>query len=145
MQVSRSKIVLLTTLAMLAFAGNSFLGRLALKTTSLHPAPYMSLRLVSAAGMLMLILRLRPTPTPVAGNWPSAMALFAYAVGFSLSYMDLSAGTGALLLFAAVQITMIGLSLWRGEKMSPLQILGITMAFAGLIVLLLFFMVPPPP
>jgi drug/metabolite transporter (DMT)-like permease len=144
MQVSRSKIVLLTTLAMLAFAGNSILGRLALKTTSIDPATYMSLRLVSAAGMLMLILRLRPTPTPVAGNWPSALALFAYAVGFSLSYMDLSAGTGALLLFAAVQITMIGLSLWRGDKMSPLQILGIVIAFAGLVILLLPNVDTPP-
>jgi drug/metabolite transporter (DMT)-like permease len=145
MPVSRSKAVLLTTLAMLAFAGNSILGRLALKTTGIDPASYMSLRLISAAAMLMLILHLRRTPTPVAGNWPSALALFAYAVGFSLSYMDLSAGTGALLLFAAVQITMIGLSLWRGEKMSPLQILGITMAFAGLIVLLLPSFDTPPP
>lgn len=144
MRVGRSKIVLLTTLAMLAFAGNSILGRLALKTTSIDPATYMSLRLISAAAMLTLILRFRATPKPVAGNWLSALALFAYAVGFSLSYMNLTTGTGALLLFAAVQITMIGLSLWRGEKMSPVQILGIVIAFAGLVTLLLPSIDTPP-
>jgi len=144
MQVSKPKVVLLTTLAMLAFAGNSILGRLALKTTSIDPATYMSLRLISAAAMLTLILRFKSRPTPVAGNWLSALALFAYAVGFSLSYLDLTTGTGALLLFAAVQITMIGISLWRGEKMSPLQILGIVIAFAGLVTLLLPSIDTPP-
>ncbi len=142
--VSRSKIMLLTALAMLAFAGNSILCRLALKTTAIDPASFTSVRMVSAAAMLALILRWRRIDPRSGGNWKSAAALFAYAAGFSLAYVNLTAATGALLLFGAVQISMISISLWRGEKMSLPQIAGFALALAGLVVLVFPGLAAPP-
>ena len=142
--VSRSKIMLLTALAMLAFAGNSILCRLALKTTAIDPASFTSVRMVSAAAMLALILRWRRIDPRNGGNWKSAAALFAYAAGFSLAYVNLTAATGALLLFGAVQISMISISLWRGEKMSLPQIAGFALALAGLVVLVFPGLAAPP-
>ncbi len=133
----RSNVILPTALAMLAFAGNSILCRLALKTTTIDPASFTSLRMISAALTLVLILRTRNSGSLTSGSWLSALALFAYAAGFSLAYVNLTAGTGALLLFGAVQISMISISLWRGEKMTAPQILGFVLALAGLVVLVL--------
>jgi drug/metabolite transporter (DMT)-like permease len=81
---------------------------------------------------------------PNKGDWPSALALFAYAAAFSLAYVNLTAGTGALLLFGAVQITMVTAGYLRGERLSPLQILGLAMACAGLIWLVLPGLTAPP-
>ena len=78
-----------------------------------------------------------PTSNRLAGDWPSALALFVYAAGFSMAYVSLSAATGALLLFGVVQTTMIGWGLWRGERLRPLQWLGLATASAGLVALLL--------
>ena len=87
----------LTALAMLAFAGNSLLCRMALKTTAIDPASFTTLRLVSGALVLWLLVRVRERRGTYAadGNWPSALALFAYAAGFSFAYVGLSAATGA--------------------------------------------------
>ena len=142
--MSRSKIMLPTALAMLAFAGNSILCRLALKTTAIDPASFTTVRMVSAAAMLALILRWRGIDSPSAGNWKSAAALFAYAAGFSLAYVNLTAATGALLLFGAVQVSMISISLWRGEKMSQPQFAGFALALAGLVVLVFPGLAAPP-
>ena len=142
--MSRSKIVLPTALAMLAFAGNSILCRLALKTTAIDPVSFTTTRMVSAALTLAILLRLRGSPSLSAGNWKSAVALFVYAAGFSLAYVNLTAGTGALLLFGAVQLSMITISLWRGEIMSGLQILGLISALAGLFVLVFPGLSAPP-
>lgn len=79
-----------------------------------------------------------------SGNWPSAFALFAYAAGFSLAYVSLSAGTGALLLFGSVQATMIGYGLWRGERLSSAQWFGLLLAAGGIIGLLLPGLAAPP-
>ena len=138
------RVLLISALAMLAFAGNSVFGRLALKTTSIDPATYMSLRLISAATVLAFIMVWRGKTAAREGNWASAIALFAYAVGFSLSYMNLTAGTGALLLFGAVQVTMISVSLRRGEKMNSLQALGFALALAGLVGLVMPGLEAPP-
>ena len=118
---------------MLAFAGNSLLCRVALKDTGLDAASFTSIRLISAALTLWLVVRLSSKTGSGEGNWPSAFALFAYAAGFSFAYINLTAATGALLLFGAVQSTMIGFGIWRGERLVKLQWLGLIVAVAGLV------------
>jgi hypothetical protein len=106
--VSSVRIVVLTLLAMVAFAANSLLCRLALRNTGIDAASFTSIRIVSGAIVLSLIIGLQGGQLRHAGNWPSALALFVYAAGFSFAYLSLPAATGALLLFAAVQATLIG-------------------------------------
>lgn len=140
----RMRIALLTIVAMFAFAGNSLLCRVALKGTSIDPATFTSVRIASAAIVLWLILRSRRASQPVAGNWLSAFALFAYAAAFSFAYVSLAAGTGALLLFGAVQATMIGYGFSRGERLHLLQWTGLACALAGLVGLVLPGVSAPP-
>jgi drug/metabolite transporter (DMT)-like permease len=126
----------LTALAMLAFAGNSLLCRLALKQSAIDPTSFTTIRL--AAGALVLGLASRgASGAAVRADWPSVLALLAYAIAFSWAYVGLSAAAGALLLFGAVQVTMIGVGLRRGERLSPLQTSGFAAACLGLLVLLL--------
>jgi drug/metabolite transporter (DMT)-like permease len=127
----------LTTLAMLAFAGNSLLCRAALDHTRIDAASFTTIRLLSGALVLWIIVQLRSQAHAGGGNWLSAFALFAYAAGFSFAYVSLSAAMGALLLFGAVQMTMIGYGLWRGERFLPLQWIGLMLALCGLVLLLL--------
>jgi drug/metabolite transporter (DMT)-like permease len=136
--------LLLAALAMLAFAGNSLLCRLALKGGSIDAASFTSLRLLSGALVLALVVRLRSGFFSRSGDWYSALALFVYAAGFSWAYLQLSAATGALLLFGAVQVTMIAFGLWRGERLRKLQWLGLAAACAGLVALLLPGLASPP-
>jgi drug/metabolite transporter (DMT)-like permease len=143
--MSRMRIALLTIVAMFAFAGNSLLCRIALKGTSIDPATFTSVRVVSAAVMLWLILRVRGRSQALSGNWLSAFALFAYAAAFSFAYVSLAAGTGALLLFGAVQATMIGFALARGERLRWLQWGGLACALGGLVGLVLPGVSAPPP
>ena len=138
------RVLALTTLAMLAFAGNSLLCRLALAHTAIDPASFTAIRLVSGAAMLSLAARLRGGPWSGRGNWPSALALLAYAVAFSFAYVGLSAATGALLLFGAVQVTMIGVGLRRGERLHGAQWPGLALALGGLLLLLLPGLTAPP-
>ena len=142
--MSPLRIFWLTSLAMLAFAGNSLLCRLALKHTSIDAASFTAIRLVSGAVMLFLIVKLRHKTAVGQGNWLSAFALFAYAAGFSFAYVSLPAATGALLLFGAVQATMIGHGLWAGERLRGLQLLGLLLAFGGMVGLLLPGLAAPP-
>ena len=130
---------------MLAFAGNSLLCRAALGPAAIDAASFTSIRLVSGGLVLWLMVSLRARGAAGAGSWMSALALFAYAAGFSFAYRDLSAATGALLLFGAVQATMIGHGLARGERLQPLQWLGVLAAMAGLVALLLPGLSAPPP
>lgn len=134
----------LTSLAMIAFAGNSILCRLALKNTGIDPASFTAIRLVSGALVLWLIVSLKKGARPGAGNWFSALALFVYAAGFSFAYVSLPAATGALLLFGAVQATMISHGIWVGERLHGLQLLGLLFAFGGLVGLLLPGLSAPP-
>ena len=145
------RTAVLTSVAMVAFAGNSLLCRAALRHTTIDAASFTSLRLVSGALMLALLVGWRSRSAPaaaapgrLAGDWLSAAALFAYAASFSFAYVQLSAATGALLLFGAVQATMIGWGLSRGERLRPLQWLGLTTAVTGLVVLLLPGLTAPP-
>ena len=128
-------VVALTSLAMIAFAGNSLLCRIALEQTTIDAASFTTIRLVSGALVLWLIIWFREGGAGGAGNWISACALFVYAGGFSFAYVTLQAGTGALLLFGAVQATMIGYGIWGGERLRRTQATGLAMAFGGLIVL----------
>jgi drug/metabolite transporter (DMT)-like permease len=136
---------------MIAFAGNSLLCRLALKQTAIDPASFTFIRICSGAVALWLIMKMRGAVAavylsprsrakadgrPIAGNWISALALFAYAAAFSLAYVTLSAGTGALLLFGAVQATMILWGFRRGERLRVRQLVGFALALSGLVGLL---------
>ena len=126
----------LTVVAMLAFAGNSLLCRAALRDGAIDPASFTTLRLAGGALALWAIVRWRDGPGALRGSPGSGVALFAYAILFSVAYVALSAATGALLLFGAVQATMIGAALARGERMRPLQWAGFACAVAGLLALL---------
>lgn len=129
---------------MLAFAGNSLLCRMALTRTGIDAASFTSIRIFSGALVLWLIVRRRTGSGQTAGNWLSAFALFAYAAAFSLSYASLSAATGALLLFGAVQAMMIGHGLWAGERLGGRQLIGLATASAGLVGMLLPGLSAPP-
>ena len=142
--MSPLRLFMLTTLAMLAFAGNSLLCRLALKHTGIDASSFTIIRLISGALALWLLVRLRPGTADGRGSWASALALFVYAAGFSFAYVSLPAATGALLLFGAVQATMIGVGLWRGERLRGGQLIGLMLALAGLVGLLLPGLSAPP-
>ncbi|TWC40123.1 EamA-like transporter family protein [Pseudomonas sp. SJZ079] len=132
-----ARTLLLTALAMLAFAGNSLLCRLALKDTAIDAASFTSLRILSGALTLWCLLHLRSGSGALAGSWFAAAALLAYAAAFSFAYLQLDAGVGALLLFGAVQISMLAWGFYRGERLSPLTAAGLLLALAGMLALLL--------
>lgn len=133
--MSSVRIIALNSLAMLAFAGNSLLCRAALATTTIDAASFTTVRLIAGAVTLWAIgLRLH-SKRRGGENWGAALLLFCYAASFSFAYINLSAGTGALLLFGAVQVTMIGVGLLSGERLNWQQLLGFICAFAGLSVL----------
>jgi drug/metabolite transporter (DMT)-like permease len=138
------RLVALTSLTMIAFAGNSLLCRFALAHTEIDAASFTSIRLISGAIMLWLLVRMKGGTRSGHGNVLSALALFAYAAGFSFAYLSLPAGTGALLLFGAVQATMIGYGLWTGEHLAGWQVVGLALAIAGLVGLLLPGLSAPP-
>ena len=139
-----TRLFVLTLVAMIAFASNSLLCRLALKQTGIDAATFTFVRIFSGAVALWLIVKVRKGPRREAGNWPSALALFAYAAAFSFAYVTLSAGTGALLLFGAVQATMILWGLRRGERLRVPQLVGLALALGGLVALLLPGLSAPP-
>lgn len=142
-------IVVLTTICTLvAFAANSLLCRMALGGHLIDPVSFTTLRLVSGAVALMPIARLldEPEQTPkTRGSWVSGFALFAYAAAFSLAYVSLSAGIGALILFGSVQITMVVAALKSGESFGPAQWLGSVVAMGGLITLVMPGISAPSP
>jgi drug/metabolite transporter (DMT)-like permease len=119
--MSRSGVFLLTCLAMTAFAANSILCRLALKETAIDAASFTAVRLASGA-----------------------LALFAYAAPCSFAHVWLPAGAGALLLFGAVQASMILYGLWRGERLDLQQSAGLALALGGLVYLMLPGLSAPP-
>ncbi|WP_036187260.1 DMT family transporter [Marinobacterium lacunae] len=138
------RLTLLTVVAMIAFASNSLLCRVALRDTNIDAAGFTAVRLISGALMLWFILSMQGRRRDNAGSWPSALALFSYAALFSFAYIDLAAGTGALILFGAVQATMIGYGLYSGERFSALKWAGLLLAIAGLVGLVLPGLTAPP-
>ncbi len=132
------RTALYATLAMIAFAGNSLLCRAALERTDIDAATFTLVRIVSGAIMLGLLVRLRSAPrAPPAAGWFPALALFGYAATFSYAYLGLTAATGALILFGAVQATMIGHAVRAGERFGRRQVAGFALALAGFVALLL--------
>ena len=142
--MSRARVVALTSLAMVAFACNSLLCRVALGHTGIDAASFTTIRLMSGAVVLWLVARMSRGTQAGTGSWPSALALFVYAAGFSFAYVSLPASTGALLLFGAVQATMIGRGIRAGERLSRPQLMGLVFALGGLVGLLLPGLSAPP-
>lgn len=138
------RVALMTSLALLAFAANSILARAALTETAIDPVSFTAIRIVSGAVVLWLIVRARHGLPDGRGSWGSALALFAYAIAFSLAYLSLTAATGALLLFGAVQVTMVSWNLFSGNRLAPRQWVGFALALAGLVWLLLPGLAAPP-
>jgi drug/metabolite transporter (DMT)-like permease len=138
--------VFLTAVAMVAFAANSLLCRIALRGAHIDPAAFALVRIASGAAMLVLVKWLRRGAHPhVAGDWRAAGMLFAYVAAFSFAYLTLAAGTGALILFGAVQLTMFAAGLRAGERFGLAGWLGLLFAAAGLLVLVLPGVAAPPP
>ena len=143
MQVSL-RTTLLALAALIAFAANSILCRLALHGTSIDAASFTTIRIASGALTLAVLVMLGSESARPRGDWTSALALHAYAILFSFAYLVLSAGTGALLLFGAVQLTMFAVALSRGERLDALQSFGLVLAFAGLCYLVWPGIAAPP-
>ncbi len=126
-----------TALTMFAFAANSVFCRLALKETSIDAASFTTVRILSAVAMLWLLMRWQRQSPLEHGSWRSALALFVYAAALSFAYRTIDAGAGALMLFGAVQATMILAGYIAGERMSSWQSTGFVAALAGLAILVL--------
>ena len=125
---------LLVTAAIIAFAGNSLLCRLALRTTESDAGSFTGMRIASGALTLWLIVRF--SGRVVGGSWVSAAALFVYVAAFSFAYVALPAAVGALLLFGTVQISMLGYTARHGERPAGMTLAGVGLAILGLVLLL---------
>jgi len=141
------KTALWTAAALVGFAANSLLCRLALGSRQIDAASFTGIRLLSGAVVLAILVgATRPPGEPrVGGSWASAAALFAYAAAFSYAYLRLEAGAGALILFASVQVTMISWGWLRGERPRALEWLGLAVALGGLIALTVPGLAAPDP
>ena len=132
------KTFVFTSLALIAFAANSVLCRLALGEKAIDAAGFTSIRLLSGALVLLCILKLSAnTKTTTKGSWSAAFLLFLYAATFSFAYLTLNTGTGALILFGSVQITIILRSLFSDNRLLPIEWLGVAIAFSGIVYLVL--------
>ena len=141
------RTLLLTLTALVAFAANSVLCRMGLGRAAIDAGSFTAVRLGSGAATLLLLAALSSSSRPfrLQGSWISALMLFSYAVAFSFAYLSLSAGTGALILFCMVQLTMIFWALRSGERPRPVVWLGFTLALTGLVFLLLPGLSAPSP
>ena len=138
-----SATIALTALAMAAFAANSLLCRVALRDGHVDPASFGVIRVTAGALVLAVALRLRSRPAATP-DWRAAVMLFAYVAAFSFAYLTLSAGTDALILFGAVQLTMFAVGLAGGERFAPAGWAGLALAAAGFVVLVLPGVAAPP-
>lgn len=133
------KILLCTVLALFAFAANSVLCRLALGEGAIDAASFTAIRLLSGVVVLVIILKAAQVGEVVVskGSWKSSFMLFLYAVTFSFAYISLDTGTGALILFGSVQITMILSGIYLGNKLHKFEIFGVLIAFSGFVYLII--------
>lgn len=142
---SALRIAALTAVAMVAFAANSLLCRLALDRGAIDAASFSSIRLLAGAVALAVILQLRRgEPARAVADWWAAAMLFTYVAMFSFAYLSLSAGTGALILFGAVQLTMFGVGLYSGERFRASAWFGLALAAGGLVYLVSPGLAAPP-
>ncbi len=139
MQTKRVKTILFTGLALIAFAANSVLCRLALGAQAIDASSFTIIRLLSGAIVLLAIMSINrnKTRSPMKGSWSASLMLFLYAITFSFAYITLDTGTGALILFGSVQITMILLSVISGNRLHITEWAGVAVAFAGFVYLIL--------
>jgi drug/metabolite transporter (DMT)-like permease len=147
---SRVRTAALTVAALLGFAANSLLCRMALGPRLVDAATFTSIRIVSGALMLLLLVRAagaarERAPVMGVGSWTSAAALFGYAAAFSFAYLRIGAGVGALLLFGAVQATMLAWALREGHRLRWNEAAGLLAALAGLVALVRPGMSAPDP
>jgi drug/metabolite transporter (DMT)-like permease len=138
------RLALLTATALIAFAANSILCRLALSETTIAPLVFVALRLGSGAVAMAVFLWFRRHSVSMQGSWLGAAALFGYAISFSLAYTAIPTGTGALLLFGTIQVSLIFYGLVIGERLSLIQSLGFLCAIGGLVTLMLPSLGAPP-
>lgn len=140
------RTAIFTALALTAFASNSILSRVALREGAIDAGAFTAIRLVSGALILCLLVWAthKRVPFGLGGSWTSATMLFLYALAFSLAYVSLSAGSGALILFGSVQATMLLWGILRGERPGILQWLGLSIAICGLVYLVLPGISAPP-
>lgn len=129
------RILLLTSLTMLAFASNSILTRLAIDGGHADPYGFAVVRVLAGAVILLVIVRLRKEKVGLRDGkrMAGAVSLAVYMIGFSLAYLTLDAGLGALILFGVVQITMFGHAIWSGRSPTAFQSIGAAIAFGGLL------------
>lgn len=136
----------LAAAALVAFASNSVLCRLALRGDAIDAASFTAIRVASGAAMLLAVTARRGEPlAPMAGTWTTAALLALYAIPFAFAYTELSTGTGALILFGSVQVTMMATAVAFGERPRPVQWAGAALAMAGLVYLVLPGLAAPPP
>ncbi len=144
--IASFRTAIYTAFALIAFAANSILCRLALSESSIDPASFTTIRLASGAMLISLIAGITSKERDVKhpGNWISASMLFLYATAFSYAYVSLSAGSGALILFGSVQVTMILTGLWKGERPRIPEWCGLFIALSGLVYLVMPGLEAPP-
>ena len=145
--MSNAKTAALTLLALLAFASNSLLTRLALGTHQIDAAGFTAIRLGAGAVMLvaLVVVQTRSWSAMKGSSAAGPLALFAYAAPFSFAYLRIGAAVGALVLFGVVQLTMIGYGIARGERPSAMMWLGLVLAAAGLALLTVPSVTRPDP
>ena len=136
-------VVAATSAALVCFALNSLLCRIALRSGSIDPVSFAAVRIGSGAAALVLLVR--AGNGALGGSWTAAGMLAAYAIPFSIAYLRLAAGTGALILSGSVQASMIGWGLWRGEQPRTGEWLGLGLSLAGMVALVLPSVTAPPP
>jgi drug/metabolite transporter (DMT)-like permease len=144
--MGKFKLILITALSLIAFAANSVITRLALEQTIIDEASFILLRIGSGAAFLFLFLVFKKPPSIIRqGSWLAASSLFIYAISFTYGYGLIAAGTGALLLFGTVQVTMTIIGYKEGERLNIMQIIGFALAILGLIILMLPGLAMPSP
>jgi drug/metabolite transporter (DMT)-like permease len=142
--MNRFHVFWLTAIAMIAFAGNSLLCRMALKSTTIDPVTFTAIRLLSGILVLGCINFYQHPLSAKSGNWTSSIALFIYALFFSVAYISLPTGIGAILLFGSVQLTMLSYGLMQKERFNSIQTTGFVLAIVGIGALFWPGMTAPP-
>ncbi|KPW25591.1 MULTISPECIES: DMT family transporter [Pseudomonas syringae group] len=143
-RLSRPRWIFQVILCLVAFAANSIFCRQALMEGQIDPESFTAIRLLSGGLFLLLLIRLRTPQVAISGSWKGGLSLFVYAYLFSIAYVQLGAGMGALILFGAVQVTMFILSWAKGERFQQKVVIGMLVASCGLLILLLPSASSPP-
>ncbi len=145
-----ARIAFLLLVSVLAFTANPLLARLAVVTREMDAMGYTGVRLASGALMLLVIIwwrhrRANGEPLRIAGTWAGAASLFAYAITYSIGFLVIGAAVGSVILFAAVQISILAWAIIKGDRPGLLEWIGLALAFASLCYLVSPGLVAPDP